>query len=115
MITLEVQIEMEDSAWADHVLGSGAAQYEWWHDIYQNKAGDVIIDHWYNMETELYNEDHEGAPFRYYTTLQKIADAATEYATMSQFVTNQMVNDDFDADGIDQILQFLIFESVVFG
>jgi hypothetical protein len=115
MITFQVEIEMDEESWKDHVLGSGATKWEWWHDIYQNSSGDVIIDHWYDEDNEEYIEESRYTPFRHYTTLQKIADAASALAAEDKFVCNQLVGDDFDADGMDRVLQYVAFGDVIFG
>jgi len=116
MITFRVQIEMKDEAWEDHVFGSGADTWEWWHSFSLSQHGDVMIKHWYNKDTEELQEDH-GAdlPFIFYTKMQAIADAASDYAAESEFVRNQLVNDDFDADGMDRVLQYLVFGEVLFA
>lgn len=49
------------------------------------------------------------------TTLQNIAYAASELARMDSFVCNQLVSSDFDADGMDRVLQYTVFREVVFG
>jgi hypothetical protein len=115
MITFQVQTEMTDEAWADHVFGSGAFMWEWWADAYQNPSGDVVIKHWYNMDTETLDEEHEGEPHTYYTRMQAIADAASDLATESKFVRDQLANDDFDADGMDRVVQYLVFGEVLFA
>jgi hypothetical protein len=98
MITFQVEMEMDEESWKDHVLGSGATQWEWWADIHQNPSGDVIIKHWYDEYMQEYIEEDREEPFIYYTSLQKIADAASELAKEDTFVRDQLANDDFDAD-----------------
>jgi hypothetical protein len=47
--------------------------------------------------------------------MQAIADAASDLATESKFVRDQLANDDFDADGMDRVVQYLVFGEVLFG
>jgi len=115
MITFQVEMEMDEGSWSDHVLGSGATQWEWWADIHQNSSGDVVIEHWYDEDDSEYIEDDRGKPFIHYTTMQRIADAASELAKEDTFVRDQLANDDFDADGMDRVLQYAVFGEVIFG
>lgn len=101
---------MTDESWYAHVFGSGAFQWEWWADGYQNPSGDVVIK--YHEDPDEPNWDN---PKIHYTTLQKIADTASTLAKTESFVRNQLVNDDFDADGMDRVLQYEVFGEIIFG
>lgn len=111
MITFTVQKEITEEDWCDHVFGSGAGGYPWWADLYQNPSGDVVIKH-IDPDSETYYSD---TPETYYTTLQKIADTASVIALEYKTVAEAIIEDDFDANDMDIVLQSVVFGEIVYG
>jgi hypothetical protein len=111
MIEFTVTHTMSEEEWCDHVFGSGADQWPWWISVGQNSAGDVVIYH-QDPDSETYYEDE---PEIHYTTLQKLADTASEMAPEYPAVNLAISNDDFDADAMDLVLQMDVFGEIVYG
>jgi hypothetical protein len=69
------------------------------------------------IEVEWYkNADYPSAGTeKAFLTYQEIADACSEYARESKFVADQLANDDFDADGMDRVLQYAFMGKVIYS
>jgi hypothetical protein len=109
MIKFTVPMEMELEAWKDHVLGSGAFSWEWWIDYHAGEKGVQAV--WYD---DADNPDESGTP-EAWISYQEIANVASDLAETDKFVANQLVNDDFDADGMDRVLQMAFIGEIRYG
>lgn len=113
IVTFQVTKEMTLEEWMDHLLGSGAFTWPWWVSV-DDTGPDVDQP---GLEVEWYkNADHPSmGTEKSFLTYQEIADACSEYAQESKFVANQLANDDFDADGMDRVLQYAFIGEVMYS
>lgn len=114
-----VKHTMEEEEWDAHVFGSGAFQWEWWHSASEVNGlielvafTDKAVDQQWEQNFDPYQE---GNTEKWVGTFQELADIATEYAAKDQFVMEQLVNDDFDADGMDRVCQYAVFGEVPYA
>jgi hypothetical protein len=109
MINFTVRTAMTEEAWKDHIFGSGADTWEWWADLYQNPSGDVVIK--YFSDPDEYDSDVQ----IHYTTLTRLADTASKMAQRNDTIRRSILNDDFDADAMDLVLQTEVFGEIIYG
>jgi len=116
LVEFNIQKFMKLEDWKDHVLGSGCTYtYPWWHDIDENSVGDVKLTHWYDSDIGDYEEHYGAKPFIHWTTYGKLALTASRVAADHGLVREAILNDDFDADAMDIVLQKDAFGEVIFG
>jgi hypothetical protein len=107
MISFAVKQTMSEEDWKDHVLGSGAFSWEWWYSVEETLDG--ILVGWYD---DIDSSDNVESKF---LTYQQIADKCSELAQTHQMVSDQLLNDDFDADGMDVVLQYAFIGEIRYG
>lgn len=110
-VFFQIQKPMDLEEWEDHILYSGAETYPWWHEIWRNGSGDVVIEHKDPDSTSYYTD----APERHYTTLEKLARTASEMAAEYEVIAEAIINEDFDANAADLVLQYDVFGEIVYG
>lgn len=108
-VSFKVTKEMDLDEWQDHCWGSGWTTWDWWHhDTNSDENG--IMAAWYEDA-----DDPDSEIRRAQLTWQEIADAASELAATNAFVAAQLSADDFDADGMDQVMQYAFIGEVRYG
>lgn len=108
-VSFKVTKEMDLEEWQDHCWGSGWTIYDWWHrDTCSDESG--IIASWFEDA-----DDPDSEIRRSQLTWQEIADACSELAARDSFVAAQLANDDFDADGMDRVMQYAFIGEVRYG
>lgn len=107
-VTFQVTKKMDLEEWKDHCWGSGWTTWEWWAGA--EAVDDGIIAEWYEDCDDPDSEIRKGM-----LTWQEIADAASELAATHSFVAAQLSADDFDADGMDQVMQYAFIGEVRYG
>lgn len=108
-IAFYVVMKMDLENWKDHCWGSGWTMWPWWHEnTYSDELG--IRAWWYEDA-----DDPDSAISSGHLTWQQIADECSELALKDGFVASQLVNDDFDADGMDRVMQSAFMGEVRYG
>jgi hypothetical protein len=108
-VSFKVTKEMDLDEWKDHVLGSGGFSWEWWIEVLEFEDSLQVM--WYEDADDPDSSETPQSELTY----QEIADAASELAAKNSFVAAQLANDDFDADGMDQVLQYAFIGEVRYG
>jgi hypothetical protein len=112
--TLHIQREVTQEWVDDSTLGSGALDWEWWRAVTADDDG---------LNLTVADPDDEGGDgeatitkFMRWGEFVKAANelCASDYAGR-WLVIQQLANEDMDADGADQILQWHMFGEVVYG
>ena len=109
MITFQVVKEMDPDEWQDHCWGSGWTMWEWWVEAIN--TGEGIQAMWYEDADD---PDSSATPAAF-LTFQEIADACSELAAQDDFVASQLARDDFDADGMDRVMQYAFIGEIRYG
>ena len=107
-VSFQVTKKMDLDEWKDHCWGSGWTTWEWWYRATATPTG--IEAAWFE------DADDPDSPVRVgFLHWQEIADAASELAATNSFVAAQLSADDFDADGMDQVMQYAFIGEVRYG
>lgn len=107
-VTFQVIKKMDLSEWKDHCWGSGWTTWEWWADCSADSEG--IDASWYDDV-----DDPDSDTSTAFLTWQEIADKCSELAATNSFVASQLSADDFDADGMDQVMQYAFIGEIRYG
>lgn len=107
-VIFQVTKKMDLTEWQDHCWGSGWTTWEWWHSASATLTG--IQAAWFEDADDPDSEVRSG-----FLNWQQIANAASELAATNSFVAAQLSADDFDADGMDQVMQYAFIGEVRYG
>jgi hypothetical protein len=105
----------------DHILGSGALGYEWWHAV--TETGMDTPD-WSAVITADDGDDGEAIATVNHSAVMKAARAIMK--DKPKYASDALVrecrnlvfdadNADFDANSADELLQFIVLGEIVFG
>ncbi len=108
MITFNVPLEMDQEEWQDHCWGSGWTTWAWWSGAVEHPEG---------IEASFYDDadDPDSAETTGFLTWQQIADRCSQLATEDPFVARQLQASDFDADGMDRVMQYAFIGEIRYG
>lgn len=107
-VSFKVTKKMDLEEWKDHCWGSGWTTWEWWYIAAVTDEG--VLASWF-----IDVDDPEPETMSGFLTFQEIADACSELAAKDAFVAAQLANDDFDADGMDRVMQYAFIGEVMYG
>jgi hypothetical protein len=107
-VTFDVKKEMDLKEWRDHCFGSGWTMWEWWYDA--NILDDGLEVQWYED-----CDDPDSRIEKDFKTWQELADVASEVASWHQMVSDQLLNSDFDAVGMDVVMQVAFIGEITYG
>jgi hypothetical protein len=108
MVTFDIKMEMDPEEWHDHCWGSGWTTWDWWHSASVTDEG--IRAAWYDDA-----DDPDSTVTTRFLTFQEIADKCSEFAALDPFVARQLQASDFDADGMDRVMQYAFIGEVRYG
>lgn len=108
MVTFQVTKKMDLEEWKDHCWGSGWTTYPWWKDVTPDSKG--LWVNWYEDCDEPDSVVRTG-----FASWQEIADKCSKLAETNSFVASQLSADDFDADGMDQVMQYVFMGEIIYG
>jgi hypothetical protein len=106
-------VTMTEEALIDHLVFSGASMYPWWRTIELTDDGCLLLEA--DQET-----DFEGVedPMSKTIPLEKVVSmlqSMLDSPTCSGYLKEAVINDDFDSDIADIVLQTMLFGVQVFG
>lgn len=117
MATVKMQVEIDDDELWSMIFGAAAGTWSWWRAMDfadgcdWNIAGECTLV----IENPDYDEDELGSK----ETIEKVVTVSDLAAGISAlddpFVYRQLKNEDFDADGADRVLQFVVLGAVAYG
>jgi hypothetical protein len=107
-VTFNVTLEMDQEEWQDHCWGSGWTMYSWWEGAADDSEG---------IEASFYDDadDPDSEVITAHLTWQDIAEKCSELAAQDPFVARQLQASDFDADGMDRVMQYAFIGEVRYG
>jgi hypothetical protein len=107
-VDFHVKMTMDLEEWQDHCWGSGWTVWEWWYAADVDDLG--IRASWYED-----CDDPESKISSGHLTWQQIADECSELAATDGFVADQLARSDFDADGMDRVMQHAFIGEIRYG
>lgn len=92
----------------DHIVGSGASAFPWYHEgIGVERDGSFVFD--------LEDPDDETKTIHKVVTEAEMVKAIEDLSLENEFVRRQVAGQDIDADGADCIIQYAVYGKVIFG
>ena len=113
-VTITVPLEMDaDNLW-QMIFGSEFETWEWWYAYTNFQGGDW--EHHCLAEVYHYLDEDNGEVIPFQLTIDHIVAAITALIQQGNIgVTNALINEDFDADAADMVIQQACFGEVVYG